>query len=86
MRRVRTVEGYSILMTPRAAEAALKLGGRLELPDDPKCPRCGCALKIKTVRVPVYGDDARCGGGSLPIERYEEREEVSDCPRCTGAY
>lgn len=59
---------------------------------EPRCPRCGAELKIEKVKVPVRGEpiihDIEDGGGmeSGEIIRYEEREEVSDCPRCHGAY
>lgn len=56
---------------------------------DPKCSRCGCALKIEVVRVPVFAVQHSAGGGhntKQEISHYAEREEVSDCPRCTGAY
>lgn len=56
---------------------------------DPKCPRCGCTLRIETVKIPVYAVRHYAGGerhSHQYIERYEEREEVSDCPRCTGSY
>jgi len=55
---------------------------------DPKCPRCGCALRVETVKVAVYNHHE--GHGGIPIRGefrgYTEREEVSDCPRCTGSY
>ena len=48
-----------------------------------KCPRCGSALKVIVVRVPIEieADDA-----PVLVRYYKEREEVSDCVRCTGAY
>lgn len=51
-----------------------------------ECPTCGDELKVIVVRRPIYGEDARCGGGSLPIVGYEEVEETCECPRCKGAY
>lgn len=55
-----------------------------------KCWRCGTALKVETVKVPVYLDHLSMKGGEIVKTRvlahYEDREEVSDCPRCTGAY
>ena len=55
---------------------------------DHKCPRCGSYLPTVTVRVPVYA--TRKGHEqALPIQEltgYEDREEVSECVRCTGAY
>lgn len=56
---------------------------------DHKCLRCGAPLKVETVQVPIYvdlfhfGQDKRSG---QVIARYEEREDVSDCVRCTGSY
>ena len=55
---------------------------------DQLCPRCGCALKVIEVQVPVY-DTIHVPGTPVPktaIKRYETREEVSDCPRCHGSY
>ena len=57
---------------------------------DHRCPRCGAPLKIETVKVPVYSHYLIEGHGATPVrgelKGYEEREEVSDCVRCTGAY
>ena len=56
---------------------------------DHKCPRCGNPLKTETVKVPVYRTTHSAGGGyqsTQEISHYEEREDVSDCVRCTGAY
>ena len=57
---------------------------------DHKCSRCGAPLKVETVQVPVYVDLTYIGqdkpARSDIIARYEEREEVSDCVRCTGSY
>ena len=57
---------------------------------DHRCPRCGALLKIETVKVPVYVnnkiEDAGETHTSRELKGYEEREEVSDCVRCTGAY
>lgn len=56
--------------------------------DDPKCSRCGAPLRTVTVKVPVYSYYQK-GTDDRPVqvlERYEEREEVADCIRCTGAY
>lgn len=57
------------------------------------CPRCGSYLPTVTVRVPVYEDRTMWGGidlgsiGRTPVlTRYEEREEVAECVRCTGSY
>ena len=54
------------------------------------CPRCGGYLPTVTVRVPVYLDHMSMENGRLievrVIARYEEREEVAECVRCTGAY
>jgi len=46
---------------------------------DPTCSRCGGPLKVVRVKVPVRSAD----GATV---RYEEREEIADCPRCTGGY
>jgi len=55
-----------------------------------RCPRCGGDLKIVTVQVPVYSHHKIEETGEIHTSRelrgYEEREEVSDCPRCTGGY
>ena len=50
---------------------------------DQKCPRCGCALRTEKVRVPVK---RVCDDMPVGFTDYEEREEVSDCVRCTGSY
>lgn len=53
---------------------------------DNYCPRCGAWLPTVTVRVPVKLPAVAAGGHSTaPIIRYEEREEVADCIRCTGS-
>ena len=54
------------------------------------CPRCGSYLPTVTVRVPVY-EEATFLEGSRAVTRrilarYEEREDVADCVRCTGSY
>lgn len=52
-----------------------------------RCPRCGGYLPTVTVWVPVYADVVTYGAHPTPIlARYEEREEVAECVRCTGAY
>lgn len=55
-----------------------------------KCWRCGTSLKIETVKVPVYLDHLSMKDGEIVKTRvlahYKDREEVSDCPRCMGAY
>ena len=51
---------------------------------DHKCPRCGAALKVVEVQVLVEVIDAQ--DMPVSISRYETREEISDCPRCTGSY
>lgn len=55
---------------------------------DSKCNRCGTALKVETIRVPVWKTEHSAGGGyqTRQFETYEDREDVSDCPRCTGSY
>ena len=58
---------------------------------DHRCDRCGCALRVETVQVPVYLDlhsaeTMSTGKAEKVLTHYEEREEVSDCPRCQGAY
>lgn len=53
-----------------------------------KCPTCGDELKTIMVLVPVY-EEMPTGGGGTPINvllRYDEEEQVCDCPRCNGAY
>lgn len=60
--------------------------------DDPHCPNCGATLKIVRVQVPVWSEHQTHQQqlvGAPPmrmIAGYEEKEEVADCPRCTGAY
>jgi hypothetical protein len=58
--------------------------------DDPRCPRCGAPLRTETVKVPVYLDHMQMVDGKVEetkvLARYDERQEVSDCVRCTGAY
>jgi hypothetical protein len=62
----------------------------LDREEDPRCPRCGTPLKIETVKVPVYLDHMQMVDGKLEetqvLARYDEHQEVSDCPRCQGAY
>lgn len=55
---------------------------------DHKCPRCGMELKVVEVQVPVCVGhlDRNTMREERLIVRYETREEVADCPRCTGAY
>lgn len=58
---------------------------------DHKCPRCGGYLPTVTVRVPVYANMSHMNipAGAWPtpiVSRYEEREEVAECVRCTGGY
>ena len=59
---------------------------------DPRCGRCGAPLKTVTVKVPVYIEHQsaeRAARGEPPekvLARYDEEQEVSDCPRCTGSY
>jgi len=55
------------------------------------CPRCGSYLPIVTVRVPVYEDrtvwdEIDSIGRSPVLTGYEEREDVTECVRCTGSY
>lgn len=54
------------------------------------CPMCGDELKVITVRVPVYLDHRYFENGEIRemqvLTRYDEFEEVCDCPRCQGAY
>lgn len=54
------------------------------------CPRCGSYLPTVTVQVPVYEDchyiDERGPVERRVLARYEEREEVAECVRCTGSY
>lgn len=54
------------------------------------CDRCGEELKVITVRVPVYLDHMYFKDGEIienrVLTRYDEEEQVCDCPRCHGAY
>lgn len=58
--------------------------------DDHKCPRCLGPLKVVTVRVPVELERMEFTDHGLvrtkAVVDHEEREEVSDCPRCTGGF
>lgn len=58
--------------------------------DDPRCGRCGTPLKTETVKVPIYKEEPFLAEGGIyrlgVVDRYEDREEVSDCVRCTGSY
>lgn len=60
--------------------------------EEPKCPRCGSALKTITVSVPVYTDhqtSQRELVGAPPLHsliRYDQKEDIADCARCFGAY
>lgn len=60
-----------------------RLTGVMSMNTDPRCPRCGTALKIERVKVLVerHAEDA-----PVTFHHYEERDEVADCPRCTGSY
>lgn len=54
---------------------------------DHRCPRCGCGLRVIEVQLPVYLPVPTHDDPSRQIiAHYETREEVSDCPRCHGAY
>lgn len=57
---------------------------------DHKCPRCGGYLATVTVRVPVTKHEIvdldTHHNGFMEFTRYEDREEVADCVRCTGGY
>lgn len=54
---------------------------------DHRCPRCGAPLRVERVQVPVYLDTPTVHDPHARVLlRYDEREEVSDCPRCMGAY
>lgn len=61
---------------------------------DPHCSRCGCQLKVVLFQVRVPLDlpvDITPQTGLDPSSEtirytYEQREEISDCPRCTGSY
>ena len=52
-------------------------------PQQTRCARCGAVLKIVEVRVPVV---VEAQDAPVSFTHYETREEVADCPRCTGAY
>ena len=55
-----------------------------------KCARCGTELKVVEVLVPVTRNEIvdldTHRNGFMPVTRYGTREEVADCPRCTGGY
>lgn len=57
---------------------------------DTRCGRCGCQLKVMLVRVPIMNPTPTTWPDEIPNSSnpiaYEEHEEVSDCPRCTGSY
>lgn len=52
-------------------------------PQQTRCARCGQELKIVEVRVPIV---VEAQDAPASFTRYETREEVADCPRCTGGY
>lgn len=56
--------------------------------EDPRCPRCGAPLRTETVKVPVkkWITNEVTGKPEHVFDRYEDRQEVSDCIRCQGAY
>lgn len=55
---------------------------------DPHCTRCGAPLKVQVVQIPVYavGYSPVTQQNEQTMTGHTEREEVSDCARCTGAY
>lgn len=52
------------------------------------CPRCGAPLKMVSVRVPALSGPNTINPLGEPNyhNEYEERQEPSDCVRCTGGY
>lgn len=55
---------------------------------DQRCSKCGAPLRTETVRYPVYVKmwDQETGTMEKVPAGYETAQEVSDCPRCFGAY
>lgn len=55
---------------------------------DQRCSKCGAPLRTETVKYPVYLThwDRETMTSEEVLAGYESREEVSDCPRCFGAY
>ena len=57
---------------------------------DHKCNRCGAELKVVEVLVPIPPVDPiphdMIIDDFFKAVRYETREDVADCPRCTGGY
>ena len=57
---------------------------------DHKCNRCGAELKVVEVQVPVTRNEIvdldTHRNGFMSVTRYETREDVADCERCTGGY
>lgn len=56
--------------------------------DNPKCGRCGTPLRMENVKVPVTKIiiNEVTQKPETVFDRYEDRQEPSDCPRCTGSY
>lgn len=59
-------------------------------PQQTRCARCGQELKIVEVRLPVRSNETvdldTHPNGFMEVTRYETREEIADCPRCTGSF
>lgn len=53
---------------------------------DHRCPRCGAPLPVVTVQVPRYEECATPEGLEHVFMGYDDKEELADCVRCTGAY
>lgn len=55
--------------------------------DDPRCHHRGAPLKTVRVRVPVWIEHQQMVNGEVETTRvparYDEEDEVADCPRCT---
>ena len=53
-----------------------------------RCSRCHTPLKMETVWVSVFKiiPNEVTGIPEKVWDKYEEKTEVSDCPRCHGSY
>lgn len=51
-----------------------------------RCPRCGTELKVEIVKRRIALEHRHAMLTPEAEVSYEECEEVSDCPRCTGSY
>lgn len=55
-----------------------------------QCSRCGTTLRVVIVQEPVEREelvrpDLGLDGYEM-VKTFERREELADCPRCTGSF